>query len=131
MKRGIILNSGISAVIATMGHTDLLCVCDCGLPIPDSTQRIDISLIKGVPGFIETVNSVIKELVVEEAIVSKEILEKSPEMFNALKKQLGDIPIKFISHEELKLMSHGAKACIRTGECTPYANVILKSGVDF
>lgn len=131
MKKGIILNSEISGVIATMGHTDSLVIADCGLPIPNSTKRIDIALTKNVPSFIETLVVVLSELQVEEAIIANEMIEKSPELYQSLKNTLGDIPIVIVSHEDFKVTTSNAKACIRTGECTPYANIILKSGVTF
>ena len=36
-----------------------------------------------------------------------------------------------ISHEDFKTKTCDSQAVVRTGECTPYANVILKSGVVF
>ena len=39
MKRQGILNSDISRVLSYMGHTDTICIGDCGLPIPDETER--------------------------------------------------------------------------------------------
>lgn len=131
MKKGVLLNSEIAAVIAAMGHTDLLTVADCGLPIPDTTKRIDLALTKNVPGFLETLNAVLLELEVEEAFIAREMVERSPDLFTALQEKLGNIPVRFVTHEEFKLMTKSAKACIRTGECTPYANIILKSGVTF
>ena len=53
MKKSALLNSELSYVIAKMGHTDTLTVGDCGLPIPQETQRIDLALRKGTPGFLE------------------------------------------------------------------------------
>ncbi len=44
MKKGTVLNSEISSVISRLGHTDTLVVCDAGLPIPNSTARIDMAL---------------------------------------------------------------------------------------
>ena len=44
---------------------------------------------------------------------------------------LGDIPGAYVTHERLKEYSHDVKAIIRTGEATPYANVILQSGCIF
>lgn len=44
MKKGTVLNSEISSVISRLGHTDTLVVCDAGLPIPNSTTRIDMAL---------------------------------------------------------------------------------------
>jgi D-ribose pyranase len=52
-------------------------------------------------------------------------------MFAALKEVLGDIPIEMVSHLILKEMTRNARAVVRTGEFTPYANVILVSGVTF
>lgn len=131
MKKGILINSNISEVIASMGHTDLLVIADSGLPIPETTKKIDISLTKGIPGFIETVKAVLSELEVEEAFVAKEIVERSPGLFDTLKEMLGKIPVTFVTHEEFKSTVKNARACIRTGECTPFANVILKSGTTF
>ena len=44
MKRNGILNSDISRVLSYLGHTDQICIGDCGLPIPDETERIDLAL---------------------------------------------------------------------------------------
>ena len=40
MKKNGILNSDISRVLSYMGHTDQIAVGDCGLPIPEETERI-------------------------------------------------------------------------------------------
>ena len=58
MKKAGILNSDISRVLSYMGHTDLICVGDCGLPIPDEVERIDLALKFGVPTFMETLETV-------------------------------------------------------------------------
>jgi D-ribose pyranase len=42
-----------------------------------------------------------------------------------------DIAIETVSHEALKTMTQSARAVVRTGEFTPYANVVLASGVVF
>lgn len=34
-----------------------------------------------------------------------------------------------VPHDEFKDLTRSSEAIVRTGECTPYANVILKSGV--
>lgn len=51
MRKTSLLNSNISSVISKMGHTDMLAIGDCGLPIPDETERIDLALIKGFQDF--------------------------------------------------------------------------------
>ena len=52
-------------------------------------------------------------------------------MFQELQQLMGDIPGAYVTHERLKEYSHDVKAIIRTGEATPYANVILQSGCIF
>ncbi len=73
-----------------------------------------------------------KELHVEEGTISIEMEEISPHMKEKLVNIIKDeFPLVEISHEELKELSKDVKAVIRTGEFTPYSNIILKSGVLF
>jgi len=73
MKKGSVLNSDISLVISRLGHTDTLVVCDAGLPVPRSTQRIDMALTQGVPSFMQVLEVVTAEMQVETAILAAEI----------------------------------------------------------
>lgn len=131
MKKIGILNCEISNVIASMGHGDLIVIADAGLPIPSSTKRIDLALEKNLPTFLDTVRVILKELQVEEAFIASEMKERNPGIREKLLALLGNVPVREISHEELKKMTQSAKAVIRTGEFSPYANVILKGGVVF
>ncbi|UCD99739.1 MAG: D-ribose pyranase [Chloroflexota bacterium] len=131
MKKIGILNQEISAVIAGMGHMDTVVIADAGLPIPDETQRIDLALTGGVPGFLETLLVVLEELQVEKAIIAEEMVNTSPEMYKPAQEILKEVPIVKVSHEEFKLQTRSARAVIRTGEFTPYANIILVAGVVF
>lgn len=131
MKKGRLLNSEIISVLSRMGHTDQITVGDAGLPIPDQVHRIDIALMKGIPSFIETVKLLRHEMVIEKIILADEIKSHNPQIYKILLETFADISIDYVSHEMLKDMTHGSKAVIRTGECTPYANIILQSGVDF
>lgn len=131
MRKTPLLNSEISSVISTMGHTDSIAIGDCGLPIPKETKRIDIALIQNIPGFIETLKTILIELKVEEAIIAAETKDVSPSVYKEIEEALGKVKITLVSHEELKVLLKDCKAVVRTGEQTPYANIILKSGVVF
>ena len=131
MRKTPLLNSDLSLVISKMGHTDMIGIGDCGLPIPKETERIDLALINGVPTFIDTLKVTLMELQVEEVLIARETMEVSPNLFEEIKKVIGDVKITFISHEELKKDLKKCMAVVRTGEQTPYANIILKSGVVF
>jgi len=131
MKKIGTLNQPLSSVIASMGHMDSLVIADAGLPIPSQTQCIDLALTAGVPGFIETVRVVLSELAVERAIIADEMFSTSPHAHVALIDLLGDTPLETMPHEEFKAKTSSAKAIVRTGEFTPFANIILISGVVF
>ena len=131
MKKIGILNQPISSVIAGLGHTDTLVIADAGLPIPPETQRIDLALAEGIPSFLDTLRVVLTEVEVERAIVAEEMLDSSPQVYEAVKEMLGDVPIETVTHLIFKERTRSARAVIRTGEFTPYANVILTAGVVF
>jgi len=109
----------------------MLVIADAGLPIPLEVERIDLALLPGVPGFLQTVAAVQGEMQVEKVIVASETGDKSPHIAELLKDIFPDARFEWVSHTELKELTHKAVAVIRTGEFTPYANVILVSGVIF
>lgn len=131
MKKTFLLNQPLSAVIAGLGHTDMLVVADAGLPIPAQPQRIDLAVSCGVPGFFETLKAVLSEMQVQHAIIADEMHHASPAAYAALRAALADIPVSTLPHEQFKQTTRAATAVVRTGECTPYCNVILVSGVVF
>jgi D-ribose pyranase len=131
MKKVGTLNQPLSEVIAGLGHMDQLVIGDAGLPIPIETQRIDLALTQGVPTFLETLKVILEEVQVESALIAEEMIAVSPDLYEQVKKLLADIPLKTIPHNEFKGQTASARAVVRTGEFTPYANIILVSGVVF
>lgn len=131
MKKIGVLNKEISEVIAGMGHYDMLVIGDAGLPIPQDVKRIDLALTKGVPEFQQTLQVVLEELQVQQAVIASEMKNVSPELYRTVVKIMGNTPIRTVPHEEFKNMTQRSVAVIRTGEFTPYANIILESGVVF
>lgn len=131
MKKIGTLNQPLSEVIAGLGHMDTLIIADAGLPIPVGTQRIDLALTQGVPGFLATLRVILEEVQVERAIIAEEMIDASSTIYEQLQNLLPETPIETISHTELKQRTSSARAVVRTGEFSPYANIILVSGVVF
>jgi D-ribose pyranase len=131
MKKVGTLNQPLSEEIAGLGHLDTLVIADAGLPIPRETHRIDLALTQNVPGFLETLRVVLEEVQVEGAILAEEMIRINPGLFEQVKDLLPDIPLETIPHAEFKNQTRKARAIVRTGEFTPYANIILISGVVF
>jgi D-ribose pyranase len=138
MKRGVILNPELSRVVALMGHGDSIVVADAGLPIPAGVERIDLAFAPGKPAFLEVLEALLAELEVERAVLATELQAAAPPAFvQALQARLLALPrvrergVEQVTHQELKRLCGAARAVVRTGEFTPYANVILYSGVVF
>lgn len=139
MKKNTLLHSEITHLISTLGHTDEYTICDAGLPIPQHVPRIDLALIHGVPGFLQTVQAVLSESQIEGVILAEEFVTVSPQCHAALIEEIRQeearcgktISISYLSHHDFKQRTHASHAVIRTGECTPYANVIFQAGVVF
>ena len=147
MKTTGILNRELIRVMGRMGHGDMLAITDRGFPFPlhDITRTIDLSVAKNLPGFLDVVKHVAGGFEIEEVIIANETREVSPDVHKSLLEIIGrkknkgkNIRIKYIPHDEFKdLVLHGAQrgepvACfVKTGEFTPYANIILVSGVPF
>lgn len=133
MKKTGILNSDISRVLSYLGHTDCIAISDCGLPIPGKTERIDLALAMGEPKFIRTLELVAAEMKVERIVLAEEIRKENPKILIELQAifSLQNVKIEFVPHTEFKERIHACKAVIRTGEATPYANIILQSGCIF
>lgn len=107
----------------------MVVIGDAGLPVPAGVTLIDLALTQGVPGFIETLKTILTEMQVEHHIVA-DALALRPQM--AADIAAFNLPGKReLSHVDFKQMTQGAKAIVRTGECTPYANIILVAGVVF
>jgi len=128
MKKGKLINHPLSSLIASLGHTDEIVIADAGLPIPKETQRIDLALTSGIPSFEDTLRTILEELCVEKAYVAKEIVEYSPHILELIQDALGEVLVEQIPHPDFKERTGKSKAVIRTGEFTPYSNVILVSG---
>ncbi|AYY79540.1 MULTISPECIES: D-ribose pyranase [Proteus] len=139
MKKGVLLNSPISSVISRLGHTDKITIADAGLPIPSSVERIDLALTQGIPDFMSVLQTVTHEMQIEAVMLAEEIKTINPSLFNEIlsylnlleQEQKKPIQITYVLHEVFKKQLPENKAVIRTGECTPYANIVLFSGVTF
>ena len=133
MKKMGIQNSDISRVLSYMGHTDCIAIGDCGLPIPDEVERIALALAFGEPTFMRTLEVVAGDMKIEKIVLAEEIKAQNPKVLSEIEDFFADqdVEVEYVSHAELKNRTHDCKAVIRTGETTPYANIILQSGCIF
>lgn len=129
-KRGII-NAQLAGLIAGLGHKDTFMIGDGEMPIPKGVEIVDLALCGGVPTFKQVMDAVLDETQIESYVLAEEIVEKNQPLLTYIRKSLPEAEESMISHMALKKMSKNVKFAIRTGEFTPYPNIILTAGVAF
>lgn len=129
MRSDGIWHDGLVQLIVSMRHHDTIVIADAGLPVPQHVPTIDLGWSRRHPRLLPVLSAVLTELVVERATIAEETCD--PHLLDAFRCELGDIPIDRTSHANLLAECANARAVVRTGEDTPYANVILHAGVPF
>ncbi|NNC23100.1 D-ribose pyranase [Salinisphaera sp. USBA-960] len=136
MKRDGILHPALNFELCQLGHGDRFAIADAGLPIPPSVTRIDLAFSPGQPDFLNVLTAILSASVIEGATVAQEFgddNERRPEFEHCLQGHGGISPsaITYLTHEQLKTELTNMRFVVRTGETTPFCNVILQSGVFF
>jgi len=134
VKKGLLINIALSRLIASLGHGDRVVIGDAGLPTPPGVEVIDLALSRSIPDFAATLRAIVSEMQVEQHMIASEFLLAASSPLEAVdslsqQNQLGSRQV--LSHHDFKLKTRSARAIVRTGEYTPYANIILCAGVVF
>ena len=128
MKKGGILHPTLNRILAETGHTDLLTICDRGFPVPPGPERLDLALVDDVPTVVDVLRAIAGEFVIDRILVTEEMAAASPERFALLRETFADVAFQVVTHERFKAICPESRAVIRTGDATPYANVMIVSG---
>ena len=123
MKKTGILHADLSRLVASLGHGDLLVIGDAGLPVPPGVPCIDLAVTHGVPTFAQVLAAVLSEMQVESCIMAAEASDALHAM--------APVAPRLMDHDAFKAEIARARAIVRTGEITPYANIGLCAGVTF
>lgn len=131
MNKGPILNAELSHAIATMGHGDLMIVCDAGFPIPNNVRRVDLALIQDVPDLETVLTAVSGSFIAEKVAYAAEMSENNQPLLEKVKRIFADAEHSTLPHAQiLGEMAARAKVIVRTGAFDPWGNILLYSGVD-
>jgi len=147
MKTKGVLHNELARQIARLGHGDMIVIADRGFPFPrhEYTECIDLSIGRGLPKVVDVLKVILEELEIEKVIIADETKTVSPDTYAAFKAVLAPVKNKGneiveenIPHPDFKdmvlnggLERKEVKVFVKCGEFTPYANIILVSGVDF
>lgn len=128
MKKGGILHPTLCRILAETGHTDMLTVCDRGFPVPPEPERLDLALVDDLPTVLDVLKAIDGEFVIDRIIVTEEMKAASPARYEEMKAAYPHIAFASVPHVRFKEICPESRAVIRTGDCTPYANIIIVSG---
>ena len=84
---------------------------------------------------MDVLKAVSNDMAIEKIVLAEEIKEQNPDVLHQIEalfveKETG-FKVEFVPHTELKEQTKECKAVIRTGETTPYANIILQAACIF
>jgi len=131
MKKGGILNPAICSLIAELVQGDELMIVDAAFAIPPDSYIIDLSLVPGIPRFMDVLKAVAHELVIESAVIAREMADDNEKIYHEVVRTLDESHLEEVSHREFQEQAEQAKGVIRTAEFSPYANIRLICGSAF
>ena len=128
LKQGI-LNPQINSLLARVRHTNALVIADRGFPFWPIIETVDISLVDGVPTVLQVLAAIRANFIVGQAFMAEEFLAHNPEATRAAYTHaLAGVEVIHEPHEaSFKPRVPRAIGLIRTGDTTPYGNLILIS----
>lgn len=128
MLRTGLLNPAVLSLLARVRHTNTLVIADRGFPFWPQIETVDLSLVDDVPTVLQVLDALQPNFVVGQVFAAEEFRQQNePARIEAVIRRLGDIPLRFEPHVEFKRRVPHAIGLIRTGDTTPYANLILES----
>ncbi|MBX9458128.1 MAG: D-ribose pyranase [Rhizobium sp.] len=131
MNRNRLLNAELSHAIASMGHGELMIVCDAGFPIPASTWRIDLAISPDLPDLEMVLGPIAQNFIAEKVSFAEEIKVHNTPLLEKIGRLFADADQQPIPHAQiLGEMAAKAKVIVRTGAFDPWGNILLYSGVD-
>jgi simple sugar transport system permease protein/D-ribose pyranase len=131
MNKNRLLNAELAHAVASMGHGDLMIVCDAGFPIPSQSWRIDLAIVPDVPDLETVLLAIADNLIVERVSFADTLPEHNAPLLAKVRRIFAGADFDPIKHESiLTEMSAKAKVIVRSGAFDPWGNILLYSGVD-
>jgi len=121
-----LLNPEVAALIRRVNHTQMLLIADRGFPVPALPTVIDLSLTADIPTIPQVLAAIRPDLPLDRLIVAEEQQVASPACWEENRSR--GVHFEAVPHLAFKRMAKHAVGCIRTGDSTPYGNVLLVGG---
>lgn len=123
-----ILNPNVLDLIARIRHTNTLVIADWAFPYWPEIETVDISLTRGIPTVLDVLDLLTPVFKIGRIWQADEfVTSNSAETVERFAKSFGRIPLTREAHVDFKKRVPHAIGLIRTGDATPYGNLIIES----
>lgn len=123
-----ILNPHVLDLLARIRHTNTLVISDWAFPYWPEIETVDISLTHGIPTVLDVLDLLTPVFKIGRIWQAEEFVANNPlETVDRFAKSFGKIPLIREAHFDFKKRVPHAIGLIRTGDATPYGNIILES----
>ena len=120
-----IINPEVNSLLSRVRHTNTLVIADAAFPSWPQVETVDLSLVRGIPTILQVLEAVLPNWKCGEVFMALEFKEcNGAKMQAAFKRACRGIKMTFQPHLEFKKRVPGAIGLIRTGDTTPYGNII-------
>lgn len=127
LKTGI-LNPHLLDLIARIRHTNTLVISDWAFPFWPEIETVDISLTHGIPTVLDVLDLLTPVFQIGRIWQADEfVAANTADTVERFAKSFGQIPLTREAHVDFKKRVPHAIGLIRTGDPTPYGNIILES----
>jgi D-ribose pyranase len=127
IKSGI-LNPQLNALLSRVRHTNTLVIADRGFPFWPMIETVDLALVDDVPTVLQVLGAIRANFNIGKAWMAREFLRhNSRGTAAAFHEALQGIALGHEAHVALKKRVPLAIGLVRTGDTTPYANLVLES----
>jgi D-ribose pyranase len=126
-----ILNPDLLALLARIRHTNTLVIADWAFPFWPEVETVDISLTKGIPTVLQVLDALKPNFKIGKIWQAEEFLATNSAAgvgaFDASFATIPGVVVERIAHLDFKALVPHAIGLIRTGDPTPYGNIIIES----
>ncbi len=128
MLQTSIINPHVLDLLAKIRHTNTLVIADAAFPYWPQIETVDISLTRGIPTVLDLLDLLTPVFQIGHIWQAEEFLShNSPEVIARFARSFGSIPLTREAHLEFKKRVPHAIGLIRSGDATPYGNIIVQS----
>jgi D-ribose pyranase len=128
MLKTAILNPHLLDLLARVRHTNTLVIADWAFPFWPEIETVDISLTHGIPTVLDVLDLLTPVFKIGRIWQADEfVATNTPEVVARFANSFGEIPLTREAHLDFKKRVPHAIGLIRTGDPTPYGNLILES----